>query len=678
MKFDHASPDSCTIEAAPTNGGAVPDFGENRPEGATDFNDLALHGVREAVQSAIASAKTPAGGDESRPGDGASPGGETNEEAVARLASMTPMDYDRVRETEAKRLGVRVATLDGDVRKARGETCAQEGAVGGPFTVIEIAPWPESVDLAKVLDEVADTFTRYLVMPRHAETAMALWCAHAHGFRAFEHSPRLNIRGPQKRCGKTTAQDVLSLYVPRPVRTENLSTAVFFRIVHRHAPTLLIDEYDAFLRNNEELRGALNAGHKRGGEFHRCEGKNEPMGYGVFAPVVLTGIQELPGTLHDRSLVIEMARATKAEMQGKVRFDSRRVSPHNDLNRKLARWAADNFADMKTLEPALPDDAYNRVSDNWRPIFAIAQLAGQDWPQRVMEAYEALKGDHLDAETHGVTLLVDIRQFFEDRKTDRVFSVALAVYLAELEERPWAEWGKGKKPISTNQIARLLRQFKIRPGTTRQGKDTFKGYSLESFEEAFSRYLPPPGEVVRSVTPSQPRQNAAFRDFGAVTSCSSVTDRNAPEPAFHKACDGVTDQKGERTEGKKEEKPSGDHLTGYRLSRPPWPPTKRTYGKLEAWCLTAPSDHIAASRETLVDAVVFVLRNFLKVTLRPTCFDKWVDTAWNVLSNGKHNDEAPRLAMDTALRIAAEYVNVMTPKQRAFVCEILGEGFQNE
>jgi putative DNA primase/helicase len=48
-------------EAALAVGGslAVPDFGENRPDGAMDFNDLATHRGREPVQRAIANAKSP-------------------------------------------------------------------------------------------------------------------------------------------------------------------------------------------------------------------------------------------------------------------------------------------------------------------------------------------------------------------------------------------------------------------------------------------------------------------------------------------------------------------------------------------------------------------------------------------------------------------------------------------
>ena len=42
-------------------------------------------------------------------------------EVIARLSTLSPIEYDRVRETEAEALGVRVGTLDAEVKKARGE-----------------------------------------------------------------------------------------------------------------------------------------------------------------------------------------------------------------------------------------------------------------------------------------------------------------------------------------------------------------------------------------------------------------------------------------------------------------------------------------------------------------------------------------------------------------------------
>jgi hypothetical protein len=129
---------------------------------------------------------------------------------------------------------------------------------------------------------------------------------------------------------------VIAVFVPRPLLTENLSVAVLFRLVDAHAPTVLADEYDAWLKDNEELRGLLNSGHRRGGLAVRCVGdSNEVRGFQVFAPAVLCGIGALPGTLHDRSIIVRLERAKLGELH--ERFDSRRVEHETELCRKLAR-----------------------------------------------------------------------------------------------------------------------------------------------------------------------------------------------------------------------------------------------------------------------------------------------------------------------------------------------------
>ncbi len=208
-------------------------------------------------------------------------------------------------------------------------------------------------------------------------------------------------------------------FVPRPLLMENLSVAVLFRLVNAHAPTILADEYDAWLKDNEELRGLLNSGHRRGGQVFRCVGdSNEVRGFQVFAPAVLCGIGALPGTLHDRSIVIRLERAKPGELR--ERFDSRRVDREKELCRKLARWCADNAARLESCDPVLPSGAFNRLADNWRPLFAIAEIAGGDWPQRAAAAFAKLNSqDDADAQGSGVMLLADIRQVFKRKSAWR-------------------------------------------------------------------------------------------------------------------------------------------------------------------------------------------------------------------------------------------------------------------
>src|SRR5207245_7410170 len=85
--------------------------------------------------------------------------------------------------------------------------------------------------------------------------------------------------------GKTTTLDVLATMVPRPFRTENMRAPVLFRVVDQQQPILLLDEVDTYLHQADELRGLLNAGHKRGACAYRCEGAgNAIRAFQAFAP----------------------------------------------------------------------------------------------------------------------------------------------------------------------------------------------------------------------------------------------------------------------------------------------------------------------------------------------------------------------------------------------------------
>lgn len=418
----------------------------------------------------------------------ATPSKETDDEILRRLAALPPLEYDRQREKEAKRLGCRTATLDERVEAHRPKL--NEELQGRAMELPDVELWPESVNGSDVLAEIAKTFSAYVALPDSAADVLALWCAHAHSFRAFPCSPRANISSPEKNCGKTTLRDVVSVVIPRPLLAENMSVAVLFRVVEKYRPTILADECDTWLRDNEELRGMLNAGHRRGGQALRCEGEaNEVRAFNVFAPVVLCGIGTLPGTLHDRSIVIRLERAKPGELS--KRFDSRRVEPEKELCRKLARFMADNTARLEACDPELPDGAFNRLADNWRPLFAIAEIAGGDWPQRAAAAFIKLtSNEDVDAQGIGTTLLADIRHIFENADVDKLPSATLCNSLAEVEGREWAEWGRARKPISTHQLAKLLRRFHVSPRVIRVGDETPRGYLLADFTEAFARYLP--------------------------------------------------------------------------------------------------------------------------------------------------------------------------------------------
>ena len=248
-----------------------------------------------------------------------------------------------------------------------------------------------------------------------ADTA-ALWAAHTYLLDCFGISPRLAITSPEKGCGKTTAFDVLSRIVFRPLPTANASAAAIFRVVELQRPTLLIDEADTFLSENEELRGILNSGHRQGGSVIRTVGEDfEPRSFSTYSACAIALIGKLPATLADRSVPIELRRRRADEPIEPFRFD--RTDHLDQLARKAARWARDNADRIRGTDPDMPAGVFNRAADNWRPLLAIADAAGGEWPARARRAVQCSgAGASGDEQSVRVPLLSDIRAIFAERE----------------------------------------------------------------------------------------------------------------------------------------------------------------------------------------------------------------------------------------------------------------------
>src|ERR1041385_1609642 len=230
-----------------------------------------------------------------------------------------------------------------------GASSSSPGAPKSPAQAIPSTLDSQSAG-AEILHAVRQRFDHYLGLPPGAAVALTLWTAHAHCFTAFRLTPRLNLQSPEPGCGKTTTLDVIASLVPRPVRTENLTAPILFRLVDQSQPTLLLDEVDTYLPQAEELRGLLNAGHKRGACAYRCvngnKGKtNMLQSFKAFAPALLSGLGKLPGTLHDRSIHIPLIKAEPGQI--KAWFDESHADLEADLNQQLARWTAANFDAIK-------------------------------------------------------------------------------------------------------------------------------------------------------------------------------------------------------------------------------------------------------------------------------------------------------------------------------------------
>ncbi len=463
------------------------------------------------------------------------------EATITRLAGLSQVAYELARKDECKRLGVRPTILDKLVAAERPKDDDQDD---GGLGLVDPEPWPEEVDGAALLEEVAAGLRRYVVMPAHAIEATALWVVHCFTFECWQHTPRLGVTAPEKGCGKSTLLDVLSMLTPRAVKTENMSTAVMFRLMDAHRPTLLVDEMDTFLVGkdvNEDLRGALNAGHAKGGRHLRCQGDNHDLkGFKTFGPVALAGIGRLPSTLADRSIPIVLHRRGPDDLIDNFRSD--RADHLRETARKAARWAQDNEGRLKHGDPTMPDGIDNRAADNWRSLLSIADAVGGRWPDLARLAAMSLAGANMENESIGVRLLSDMRDIFKTVGDDRITSKDLAEKLHEIEDAPWPEYGRGQKPITPVQIARLLKSYSIAPCTIRTSYGTPKGYRLKGpLKTAFALYLPQQGP-----TPTQTSNSAGYSDLQNATQTPDVADRKFENARVSGGCGDVAAQNGSK------------------------------------------------------------------------------------------------------------------------------------
>jgi putative DNA primase/helicase len=403
-------------------------------------------------------------------------------------------------------------------------------------------PWPVPVDGGALLDAIAATFDRYLTLPQHASATLALWVVHAYAFHASFTSPLLAITSPVKQCGKTLLLIVLGALVPRRLLASNVTPAALFRTIEKFSPTFLIDEADTFIRDKDELRGVLNSGHTRTtAVVIRAVGEeHDPRVFSTWCPKAIALIGRLPDTLADRAIEIAMRRRTAGEHIERLRQD-RIDSECSTIRRQAARWTADHLAELEGADPHVPPELRDRAADCWRSLLAVADCAGTDWPVRARKAAKLISAVEDDADQPAAILLLDdVCAVFGPK--DELASADLAQRLLALDSRPWRTWGKDGKGLTTHALARLLRDFKIRPVKIRFGDDTLSGYTRRMFEEAWASYTPL--RLEQRNKPNSDGPESRISEPERPDGCSS--SENAVSTNNNGHCSGVPLQRGEK------------------------------------------------------------------------------------------------------------------------------------
>ena len=370
-------------DAPPDNGVRVKAKQEIREAAERHLADL--HGLR--VIEAIYGAAFPLEADEGLASNNkldAATSTIDDQAEIKRLAKLSPIEYGRTRKDAAQKLRVTVGMLDQIVSKHRKQ--ADEESATLPHWQVD--PWPDAVTPAALLDSIVAVFNRYIVLPKYAAEALALWILHAWTFDAGDISPFVVLTSPTKRCGKTSVLILLNWLTPRSELASNISPSAIFRYIEEQQPCLLIDEADSFLKSSEEARGILNSGHTKAAAYVirnvEMGGDHKPQRFSTWSPKVIASIGGLAGTLEDRAIVIPMQRKPKGAKVARCRRHD--CAEFAYLRRQALRWAADNLETLQAAKPALPElaqrsgrrqlgAAFGHRRPRWRRV-------GEESPQR--------------------------------------------------------------------------------------------------------------------------------------------------------------------------------------------------------------------------------------------------------------------------------------------------------
>jgi hypothetical protein len=406
---------------------------------------------------------------------------------------------------------------------------------------VEVAD--DAVDGAALADEIKATIQRHIVCTDHQATAVTLWTLFTWVFNSARVAPLLFATSPMPECGKSNLLTLVRWLARRSLPASNISGASIYHLIERHEITLIIDEADSFMRDDERIAGIVNSGHTRDMAFvirmHGEGAAQEPRVFSTWAPKALAGIgvKCLQPATRTRCIVIELERASDSAAYTPLSEVDTISNPWAELAGRIARWA-DDFPSAAAGNADMGDLA-RRTADNWRPLFAIAEALAGDWPELARAAARELSHKRVSDEDVKTLLLSDLRDVFGSR--ERMHSVDIAAALAALEDRPWAEWGRQSKPITKTGLARLLGDFKVpSPVAMRIDEKNLKGYERAWLDDLFERYLAPGGETETS----QRHNRVPERDCGESQPSQpdlDVTDGNPRKPSPDAGCDVVTD-----------------------------------------------------------------------------------------------------------------------------------------
>jgi hypothetical protein len=146
------------------------------------------------------------------------------------------------------------------------------------------------------------------------------------------------------------------------------------------------------------------------------------------------------GTFDSRTIPIDLRRATPTEARALKSLESGESEERRflEMGRKMARWMEDARQELEIHKPDM-GALVNRTADNWKPLFAIADVVGGTWPERARKAATML-ADRSDSASVFEETIAAIKEILGVR--DEITSKEIVEGLTQIEGGPLGRMGE--------------------------------------------------------------------------------------------------------------------------------------------------------------------------------------------------------------------------------------------
>src|SRR5215472_2120696 len=421
-------------------------------------------------------------------------------DAIAAVTDNLQRQLLEAKLAAAVRGSINKATVAREVKERRDRQEAHASQAKRRIEEDELRKRP--LDSARLIDDLEKFFAHRAYLAEGAALLLAYFVLNSYLFDIFDTTPYTNLESATPGCGKSTVVALIESVGYQARNAASLSEAALFRVIDSEKPLLIIEEAAVLQGNSERgnlLRPILHEGYKRGARAARCEGEdNAVRWFDIFCPKVISEIGGLTGALLDRSIVIHMDRAPKAD---RARRKSSRIRPRKRdaaaLVEKLQLYAIQAGPKLSQLYDDEPDAGYwpeleDRESELFSPLLIHAKFIGAEAEARlitVVQKFTRAKADikETDLATAKALALLDV---VEEMSGETVTPGDLVDSLAEYEV--WAvAFGSVKGDEKTKhkgmaaKIGYFLRSFRLQSHGRR-----VKAYDRQAVINALRAHVP--------------------------------------------------------------------------------------------------------------------------------------------------------------------------------------------